>query len=52
MTHMTTLITGLTIFALGLGAGVLILLWHKHILRRRTQEFKNDRDMWKARQSD
>ncbi len=46
---MSTLITGLAMFALAVGGTVLILIWHKYVLRRRTQEFKNDRDMWKAR---
>jgi hypothetical protein len=46
---MNKLIEGLAIFALAVGGTVLILIWHKNVLRRRTQEFKNDRDMWKAR---
>lgn len=40
---MSTLIEGLTIFALGLGATVLILIWHKYVLRRITREFKEAR---------
>jgi hypothetical protein len=46
---MNGLITGLAVFALAVGGVVLILIWHKNVLRRRTQEFKNDREMWKAR---
>ena len=46
---MNTLITGLAVFALGLGAVVLILIWHKYRLQRTRQTFADDRAMWKAR---
>ena len=31
---MNTLITGLALFALGVGVSVLILIWHKYRLQR------------------
>ena len=46
---MSTLITGLAMFALGLGAVVLVLIWHEYRLQRTLQQFKDDRAMWKAR---
>ena len=49
---MNTLITGLAIFALGLGAVVLILIWHKYRVYRIRQSFAGDRTMWKARARD
>jgi len=45
---MNGLIEGLAMFALGLGAVVLILIWHKYRLQRIRQTFA-DRAMWKAR---
>ena len=32
---MNTLITGLALFALGVGASVLILIWHKYRIQSR-----------------
>ena len=46
---MSTLITGLAMFALGLGAVVLILIWHNSRVQSIRQQFKDDRAMWKAR---
>ena len=43
---MNTLITGLALFALGVGVSVLILIWHKYRIQRR---IVRDRVMWKAR---
>ena len=42
---MNTLITGLALFALGVGVSVLILIWHKYRLQRTRQQFESDRDM-------
>jgi hypothetical protein len=46
---MNGLITGLAMFALAVGAVVLILIWHKYRLQRIRQMFADDRAMWKAR---
>lgn len=46
---MNKLIEGLAIFALAVGGTVLILIWHKYRLQRTRQQFKDDREMWKAR---
>lgn len=48
---MNGLITGLSMFALGLGAVVLILIWHKYRIQRILPTPAESRAMWKARRN-